>query len=37
VAALAVGFVMALLTSLHHERVIIGNNSEMFHPSRNLG
>ncbi len=28
---------MALLTSLHPERVIIGNNSEMVQPSRNLG
>ncbi len=33
----AVGFVMALLTSLHPERVIIGDKLEMFHPSRNLG
>ena len=28
---------MAQLTSLHPERVIIGNKSAMFHPSRNLG
>ena len=33
----AVGYVMALLTSLHSEHVIIGSKPEMFHPSRNLG
>ena len=33
----AVGYIMALVTSLHPERVIIGDKLEMFHPSRNLG
>jgi hypothetical protein len=32
-----VGYVMALLTSLNPDRVMIGNNTEVFHPSRNLG
>lgn len=33
----AVGFVMALLTSWRHDRVMIGNGAEIFHTSRNLG
>jgi hypothetical protein len=32
-----VGSVMALVTTLHNDHVKIGNSSEMFHPSRNLG
>jgi hypothetical protein len=31
------GYVMALLTWLHSDQVIIGNKPELFHPSRNLG
>ena len=31
------GYVMALLTWLHHDQVAIGNKPEWFHPSRNLG
>ena len=31
------GYVMALLTWLHHNQVAIGNKTEWFHPSRNLG
>ena len=31
------GYVMALLTWLHHDQVVIGNKPEWFHPSRNLG
>ena len=31
------GYVMALLTWLHHDQVIIGNKPELFHPSQNLG
>ena len=31
------GYVMALLTWLHHDKVVIGNKTEWFHPSRNLG
>ena len=31
------GFVMALLTWLHHDQAVIGNKAEWFHPSRNLG
>lgn len=31
------GYVMALLTWLHHDQVVIGNQSEWFHSSRNLG
>ena len=32
-----VGAVMTVLTSLHHDRVMIGNAAEIFHTSRNLG
>ena len=32
-----VGYAMALLTWLHHERTIVGNKPEWFHPSRNPG
>ena len=31
------GYVMALLTWLHHDEVIIGGKPEWFHPSQNLG
>ncbi|MGO8753122.1 MAG: hypothetical protein ACLQNE_44840 [Thermoguttaceae bacterium] len=31
------GYVMALLTWLHHEQVVIGARPEWFHPSRNPG
>ncbi len=31
------GYVMALLTWLHHDQVVIGSKPEWFHPSRNLG
>ena len=31
------GYVMALLTWLHHDQVAIGTRPEWFHPSRNLG
>ena len=31
------GYVMALLTWLHHDQVIIGGKPELFYPSRNLG
>ncbi len=31
------GYVMALLTWLHHDQVIIGGKPELFHPSQNLG
>ena len=31
------GYVMALLTWLHQDQVIIGGEPEWFHPSRNLG
>jgi hypothetical protein len=31
------GYVMALLTWLHPDQVIIANKPELFHPSRNLG
>jgi hypothetical protein len=31
------GYVMALLTWLHHNQAVIGNKPEWFHPSRNLG
>lgn len=31
------GYVMALLTWLHHDQVAIGIRPEWFHPSRNLG
>ena len=31
------GYVMALLTWLHHDQAVIGNKPEWFHPSRNLG
>ena len=31
------GYVMALLTWLHHDEVIIGGKTEWFHPSQNLG
>jgi hypothetical protein len=31
------GYVMALLTWLHHDQAVIGNNAEWFYPSRNLG
>ncbi len=31
------GYVMALLTWLHHDQAVIGNNPEWFHPSRDLG
>jgi hypothetical protein len=33
----AVGYLMALLTSMHPDRVMLGGKVEMFHPSRNLG
>jgi len=33
----AAGYVMALLTWLHHDQALIGNKVEWFHPSRNLG
>ena len=33
----AAGYVMALLTWLHHDMVAIGSKPEWFHPSRNLG
>ncbi len=32
-----VGYVMALLTWLHHDQAVIGNKPEWFYPSRNLG
>jgi hypothetical protein len=32
-----VGYVMALLTWMHHDQVLIGDRTELFHPSRNLG
>ena len=32
-----VGYVMALLTWLHHDQVVIGNSPEWFPPSRNPG
>ena len=31
------GYIMALLTWLHHDQVIIGGKPELFHPSQNLG
>jgi hypothetical protein len=31
------GYVMALLTWLHHDQVMIGGKPELFHPSQNLG
>ena len=31
------GYVMALLTWLHHDQAVIGDKPEWFHPSRNLG
>ena len=31
------GYIMALLTWLHHDEVIIGGKAESFHPSQNLG
>ncbi len=31
------GYVMALLTWLHHDQVVIGSKPEWFHPRRNLG
>ncbi len=31
------GFVMALLTWLHHDQAVVGNMAVWFHPSRNLG
>jgi hypothetical protein len=31
------GYVMALLTWLHHEQAVIGSKPEWFHPSRNPG
>ena len=31
------GYVMALLTWLHHDQAVVGNQTEWFHPSRNLG
>jgi len=31
------GYIMALLTWLHPDQVLIGNKPEVFHPSRNLG
>ena len=33
----AAGYVMALLTWLHHDQATIGNKTEWFYPSRNLG
>jgi hypothetical protein len=33
----AAGYLMALLTWLHHDQALIGNKVEWFHPSRNLG
>jgi hypothetical protein len=33
----AVGYFMALLTWMYHDQVVIGNRSEWFHASRNLG
>jgi len=32
-----VGYIMALLTWLHHDQAVVGNQPEWFHPSRNLG
>src|SRR5271156_3141569 len=31
------GYIMALLTWLHHDEVIIGGKPELFYPSQNLG
>ena len=31
------GYIMALLTWLHHDQVIIGGKPELFYPSQNLG
>lgn len=31
------GYVMAVLTWLHHDQEVIGNKPEWFHPSQNLG
>jgi hypothetical protein len=32
-----VGYVMALLTWMHHDQAVIGNQAEWFHPSKDLG
>lgn len=31
------GYVMALLTWWNHDKVVLGDKTEWFHPSRNLG